>query len=62
MAYPQTNIAFTRTSNTTHYVFNANTIIQRVRVGDMRVRLSYAMSLHKTELRNSNHVHVGDMK
>ena len=31
-----------------HFVLDTNAMIQRVRVGDMRVRVSYAMSLHQT--------------
>ena len=38
-----------------HFVFDTNAIIQRVHVGDMRVRVSYAMSLDKTGPGNSNH-------
>ena len=43
------------TMDTAHFVFDTNAMIQRVRVGDMRVGVSYAMSLHKTGPRNSNH-------
>ena len=32
----------------TRFVFDTNTMIQRVRVGDIQVRVSYAMSFHKT--------------
>ena len=31
----------------THFIFETNAIIQCVRVGDMRIEVSYAMSLHK---------------
>ena len=34
--------------DTIHFVFDINAMIQRVRVVDMRVRVSYAMSLHQT--------------
>ena len=34
----------------TYFVFDTNAMNQRVRIGDMRVKVSYAMSLHKTEL------------
>ena len=37
----------------THFIFDTNTMIKLFRVGDKRVRVSYAMSLHKTEPRNS---------
>ena len=43
------------TMDTTHFVFDTNAMIQRVRVGDMRVRVSYKISLHNIRLRNSNH-------
>ena len=33
--------------DTTHFAFDTKTMIQRVRLGDMRVRVSYAMNLHK---------------
>ena len=36
ISYPGNSI------DTTHFVFNTNVIIQRVRVFDMRVRVSYA--------------------
>ena len=41
--------------DTTHFVFDINAMIQRTCAGDMEVRVSYAMSLHKIEPRNSNH-------
>ena len=41
--------------DTTHFVFDTNTIVKHVRVGEMRVRVSYGMSLHKIESCNSNH-------
>ena len=41
--------------DTTHIVFDTNAMIQRVRVGDMQVSVSYPMSLHKTGPLNSNH-------
>ena len=41
--------------DTVHFVFDTNAMIERVRVVDMRVRVSYVMSLHKTRPRNSNH-------
>ena len=40
--------------DTTHFVFDT-LMIQRVRVGDMQVEVSYTVSLHKTESQNSNH-------
>ena len=43
------------TMDTTHFVFDTNTMIQRVHVVDMRVKVSYAIRLHKTRPRNSNH-------
>ena len=41
--------------DTTHFVFDKNAMIQHIHIGDMRVRVFYAISLHKTELQNSIH-------
>ena len=35
-----------KTMDATHFAFDTNAI---VRIGDMRVKVSYTMSLHKTE-------------
>uniref|UniRef100_A0A9I9EBG5 Uncharacterized protein n=1 Tax=Cucumis melo TaxID=3656 RepID=A0A9I9EBG5_CUCME len=35
--------------DTSHFIFDTNTIIQYTYAGDIRVRVSYAMSLHKIE-------------
>ena len=43
------------TMDTTHFVFDTNAmIIQHVRVADMHVGVSYAMSLYKARPQNSN--------
>ena len=39
----------------TYFIFDTNVMIQRVRADDIRVRVSYAMSLHKNGLQNSNY-------
>ena len=41
--------------DTVHFIFDTNTMIQHIHVGDMWVEASYAMRLHKIEPRNSNH-------
>ena len=40
---------------TTHFVFGTNAMIQRVRVGNIQVNISYAISLHNIKPQNSNH-------
>ena len=37
------------TMDTTQFVLNTNTMIQHICLGDIRVRVSCAMSLHRTE-------------
>ena len=41
--------------DTTQFVIDTNAMIQLIHVGGMRVKEYYAMSLHKTGPRNSNH-------
>ena len=40
--------------NMTHFVFDINTMIQRIHACGIQVRVSYVMSLHKIGPRNNN--------